>query len=123
MHYYIRPMSTFMQESVKEYLSQRYRNARRYSVPKSSETKPQKMVTASYASTVDPTFNNDASMVDLVAYERNVAVLLYESKSSNEEHILKLLKIRGEEKSSVAPALHLKEEYPFFGHIKWVSKM
>ena len=62
---------------------------------KSSETKPHKIVTASYASAADPTSDNC-----MVAYERNVAVLLqlyiiiHESKSNNNHMImLKLLKM------------------------------
>ena len=88
------------------------------------------MVTASYALVVDPTTINDALTVDLVVYnyERNVAVLLklYESKSSNcnEVHILKLLRITHEMRScSTSFISSIKEEYPFFGHIKWISKI
>jgi len=83
------------------------------------------MVTATYASTVNPT-----SVNDVTAYERNIVVMqqLYAAKSGNECHMLKLLKMthdvrRSKINNSALSAVAIKEEYPFFGHKKWVCKI
>ena len=83
------------------------------------------MVTATYASTIDPT-----SVNDMTAYERNVTVMqqLYAAKSGSESHMLKLLKIthdirRSKINSSALSAVAIKEEYPFFENKKWVCKI
>ena len=109
------------------YISQRYRNSRRYSAPKSSASVPdKKLVTASFASAVDPT-----SVNDMTAYERNTTVMLqlYERKSDSDySHMIKLMKMtheirRSNINNSTSSAVTIKEEYPFFGHEKWVCNI
>ena len=64
----------------------------------------------------------------MTAYERNVAVMaqLYAKKSVNDNsHMMKLLQMTHEVRrmkinSSTLSAMAIKEEYPFFGHKKWV---
>ena len=67
---------------------------------------------------------------DPTAYERNVAVMIqiYEKKSKSDySHMTKLLKMthdirRDKINTSILSAIAIKEEYPFFGHSKWVRK-
>ena len=67
---------------------------------------------------------------DPTAYERNVAVMIqiYEKKSKSDYcHMTKLLKMthnirRDNINTSILSAVAIKEEYPFFGHSKWVCE-
>ena len=110
------------------YISQRYRNSRRYSTPKSSASaSDKKLVTATFASPVHPTSVND----DMTGYNRNTRVMLqlHERKSDSDySHMIKLMSMthkirRSKIDNSTSSAVTIKEEYPFFGHEKWVCNI
>ena len=102
------------------YLGQRYRNCRRYSVPTSSASVPDKKLVS--MSLADPPMAS-ASNNDPTAYERNVAVMIqiYGKKSkSDDSHMMKLLKMthnirRDKINTSTLFAVAIKEDYPFLG--------
>ena len=118
------------QKTVKDYMSQKFRNLRRKSepVPTGGQVKS-KIITAQHATPV-VAFHQSSSLEegDAVAYERNVQLLKDElSKvSPNNNRIHQLLKLthatrRRQIESSELHAVMLKEEYPFLGFKKWVS--
>ena len=126
---------TYVQESVKVYLSQRYRNLRRSSEPLvTAKREKKKLVTAAHASPVAQHCDEDSCASvsitgedDLVAYERNHKALVEEHNSHRANHSMmhKLLKLtykirRDKITSSVLSTTALKEEYPFFNAKKWV---
>ena len=65
---------------------------------------------------------------DVVAYDRNMRVLLSEYKNhpTNEIHIQKLMKVthklrRDKINSSALATVDIQKEYPFFEDRKWVN--
>ena len=117
------------QKTVKDYMSQKFRNLRRKSepVPTDGQVKS-KIITAQHATPVVAHCQSSSlEEGDAVAYERNVQSLKDELSKSrpNNNKIHQLLKLthatrRRQIEDSDLHAVLLKEEYPFLGFKKWV---
>lgn len=123
-------------KTTKDYISQRYRNKRRKSDPiddddDDDKRKQRKIVTVSHA--VPVVADEQESDSDVVAYERNMKVLLSEYKNhpTNESHIQKLLKVthklrRDKIHISALATVDIQKEssYAYMGNISpcmWVT--
>ena len=109
-------------------MSQRYRNKRRQSEPTDTvdKGKQKKIITISHAVPLE--VDDEKCDSDVVAYERNMKVLLseYKKQPTNDSHIQKLLKVthkirREKINASAAAAVDIQEEYPFLKDEKWVN--
>ena len=124
-------MFFYFQESVGDYLSQRFRNLRRPTDSIHKNDPKAKVVSSSLATPVvvnpiDVSVGPDPDS-DMVAYERNTKVLLdeYANHPSNHSHILKLLEVthlirREKIQTSQLSIAQLQKEYPYFQNGKWV---
>lgn len=116
-----------MQGTVKDYLTQKFRNLRRSTLPLKHSTKLVAIahaVPASASSSTSLTIEKD----DPVSYERNNKMLIAELKRAkpNDEMIAKLIKLthfqrRQDIQDSTEHTTDILRTYPFFQNKKWVS--
>jgi len=118
-----------LKESTKQYLSQKFRNFRRVSMPHKPLSNP-KLVTAANILPVEASVTQSPSAVDChtdtFAYDRNTKTLLDEWKDKSYDYVFQLLKVthtlrRQAINSSDKSTIALAKDYPYFADDNYVS--
>jgi len=120
-----------LQESVKQYLSQKFRNFRRVSLPHKPLANT-KLVTAANISPAEESATQSVSAsvagchVDSFAYDKNSQTLLQVWDDESYDYVFQLLKVthtlrRQIINKSNKPILAIKDEHPYFGDNQYVS--